>query len=285
MISYSPRAAKALSYLKKTYNDIEIYVEDNAGHAMWVRLIRRLLPPTIKLESVNLLGGKRNVIQACKLDQRDDGRRKLYIIDGDFDYVTGKSKPKLKFCYRLSAYCIENLLLHKNCLAEICHDYDPRINVANVLSRIEYDMVIGKHEPLLRLLFVAYAASQEVNAGVETVKYSIYKMLRGAGGSAEIDEVKLKRRITQVIRLSCKAVGVAVFSKKRREIYARSRRLGMKAFVSGKDLLFPLVWLRLRHHLNITTKPDDLKLQFAKEFGQACEPMLARRLQTILQGI
>jgi Protein of unknown function (DUF4435) len=281
MISYSHRAARALGYLKNKFNDIEIYVEDNAGHAMWVRLLKRLLPSTITLKSVNLLGGRDNVIRACRLDQIDDGRKKLYIVDADFDYVAGKPKSKLKYLYRLRAYCIENLLLHKNCLAEVCRDYDKHITTANVLSRLEYDKVVGKHERLLRILFVAYAASQEIGAGLETVGYSVYKMLSGNGKSGEIDEAKLKSRIVSIIRKSCSVVGVSVFSEKRRAIYARSKLLDTGLFVSGKDILFPIVWLRLRRHLRVTIGLEDLKLQLAKEFGRSCEPLLARRLQAI----
>jgi hypothetical protein len=105
------------------------------------------------LKSVNLMGGKKRVIEACRLDQKDDGRKKLYIIDGDFDFLLNKGKPKLKYLHRIGAYCIENVIVHPGCVAEVCGDYDASVDAANVLHKLEYGRIIGNYEDILRSLF------------------------------------------------------------------------------------------------------------------------------------
>ena len=36
VISYSIRAASAMAYLKRPYNDVDIFVEDTGNHSMWL---------------------------------------------------------------------------------------------------------------------------------------------------------------------------------------------------------------------------------------------------------
>jgi hypothetical protein len=84
---YSPRAVRAIGFLKAAYNDFEIYVEDKTCHNMWLNLIRRCLPPDVRLRSINQVGDRVSVIAACRHDQTNSGRSRLYIIDGDLDQL------------------------------------------------------------------------------------------------------------------------------------------------------------------------------------------------------
>ena len=59
MVSYTARAAKALGYLKRRYNDIEVFVEDASNHNMWMRVIQKIVPSTVRLSSINMLGGRK----------------------------------------------------------------------------------------------------------------------------------------------------------------------------------------------------------------------------------
>jgi hypothetical protein len=134
MARYSVTAAKALGFLKRPYNDVDIYVEDLTCHYMYVLFFRRILPSPIRLASVNQIGNRRSVIEACRRDQVDDGRKKLYLIDGDFDRYHNRRRPALRHLYRLRAYCIENLLLHE--IAAIAVAARADTNAAEQLSQL-----------------------------------------------------------------------------------------------------------------------------------------------------
>lgn len=281
MISYSARAAKALGFLKQTYNDIEIFVEDTANPMMWLRLLKCVLPEHIKLQSVNLMGGKSNVINACKMDQSNDNRRKLYIIDADFDHLANRRKPRLKHLYRLNSYCVENIILHPHCVAQVCLDCSTSTNQNAAYNEIDYPGMIGAHEELLRSLFLIYAASQEVGAGVPTVQFSIHRLMTKAAGLWHLDAAKVRARIRQVVRDSIRAVGLNAFSSKRRELQFRSRQLPFDQVVSGKDCILPIVWKRLCSKFGYRGNSEQFKVHLAKEFKSEFEPWLSRRIRKI----
>ena len=103
MIEYSARAVRGLAYLFKQYNDVEVYVEDQTCKGMYEVLLGRILGEEAKISRVFQLKGKQNVIDACKADQIDTKRRRIYIIDGDFDSVVGNNiEPDLNYFYQFA---------------------------------------------------------------------------------------------------------------------------------------------------------------------------------------
>jgi hypothetical protein len=116
MIEYSSRAFKAIAFLFQPYNDIDVYVEDETCLGMYELLITRILDNQAKVQRVFQLGGRENVIADCKLNQTTTNRRRLYIIDGDFNAALKKrSTLKLKYLYQLKVYCSENLVFTSYC--------------------------------------------------------------------------------------------------------------------------------------------------------------------------
>jgi hypothetical protein len=282
MIYYNSRAAKALGFLKKPYNEIEIYVEDTSNPTMWLRVLKRILPNTVRMQSVSPLGGRKNVVDACRLDQAEDGRKKLYIIDADFDYLTNRKKPRLRHLYRINAYCIENVLLQPSCIVELCVDLSTNSNILKAYSELDFPGMIGVHEELLRKLFLVYATSQEVRTGVQTVQFSTYKLMSNVSGMWQFEVDKLRRRVLHVVRESINAVGLSVFSKKRRELRARATALPFHKVVSGKDYILPIVWQRVCKRFGYRGNEEQFKIQLAKEFRPEFEPWLSRRLLRLI---
>lgn len=111
MVRYSANSVAALAFLKRPYNDVDIFVEDTTNPNMWLYIARRLLPRGTFITSVNAIGGWREVVNACKLSGRQPERRCLYIIDGDLRLLQNKRAPRLKNLYQLGSYCVENLII------------------------------------------------------------------------------------------------------------------------------------------------------------------------------
>ncbi|MGK9339609.1 DUF4435 domain-containing protein [Sinorhizobium meliloti] len=276
MINYSARAAKALGYLKRKYNDIEVYVEDTSSPNMWIRLLESILPSGTKLRSVNLLAGRRRVIEACRLDQKDDGRRKLYITDGDFDYLLGKGKPRLKFLHRMPCYCVENLLSQKKIVSDAAFTCCTKTTFTEINSKIEN--VFGSSEAMVRALFVVYATSEKLETGIKTVAFGVHRLLSKIDGKKILDEAKIRSRILEVVKGSIRSKGSLHFSRTRKEITKRAASLPIEKVVSGKDFVFPLIWLRLKELRDFSSELDHFKVHLAKAFDKARDPLLARSL-------
>lgn len=248
---------------------------------MWTRIIQRIIPPEVKLRSVNLLGGRERVLSACKLDQKPDGRRKLYIIDGDLDYLRGVPKPRLKNLYRLNAYCVENIILSERAIYEVGMDSGGLKDTLSARRKINYPELIQQHDNLLKKLFVIYATAFGLSSRQQTVSYSVLSLVEETPKSAVISETKVANRIRKLHRDLCKEFGVKCVSNLRREVSRRSANVPIHRAVSGKDYIFPLVYLRLKRACDFKGSHDQLKVLLAKEYDERSEPNLARRLRRV----
>lgn len=136
MIRYSPRSACAIGHLKRYYNDIEVFVEDTTIRNVWFELIKNMLPHGVKLQSINQLGGRRAVIQACRNDQKESDRKRIYIIDADFDRIRGYRETRLKHLHQLNVYCVENLLLSEEAFSGLASALSPNDPFEITLERL-----------------------------------------------------------------------------------------------------------------------------------------------------
>src|SRR5271165_5002567 len=112
--------------------------------------------PELKRIRVNQLGGREKVIDACRLDQQDTGRRKLYLIDGDFNAVLGRRRPRLKYLYQLKAYCVENILLSEDAVRYVGVACKPDWTERQVDKAFDYSTWIQKTASALKSVFISY---------------------------------------------------------------------------------------------------------------------------------
>ena len=278
-----PRAAPALGLLKSGRNDIEVFVEDSSSPNLWVIFLRRYLPSNIRLDSVNVLGSKSNVIDACKADQKNDGRKKLYIIDGDLDLLLGRPKPRLRHLYRLRRYCIENYLLEEGALVLAATILNPRLDIGVLQEEGDYSEWLESNRDSLLGLFVFYAVAFELKREEQTVRYSVFKLVSHGDADYGLCRESVFRRILglyRIVRRDCT-------SEEAREIYQRVRvnanEGGVERFVSGKDYILPLVFLRWKAKFRVNIPMNSFKTLVAKCIEGPLDPYLLRRLRQVVR--
>lgn len=282
MIGYSPKAARALGFLKAPLNDIEVFVEDTGNRNMWVQILKRLLPHNVRLSSVSLLGGRDKVLAACKLDQNNDGRRKLYIIDGDFDGPRKKRKPRLKFLYRLRCYCIENLLVSEGALYDIGAESQPMMCDSVIRSTINFAAHKALIDSEMKKLFALYAAIMHAAPSVPTVSFSAHRLLdRGGGGAISYDVSKIRQRYRDVRRQALRICSRSVLSSALRAISQNIEAKSGMTIVSGKDYVLPLFDQVLRHQLGYRGTSEQLKIRLANAFDPNAELAFTRAVRAI----
>ena len=111
MLQLSEEAKRLKSTFLAYRNDVDIYTEDEDKDKEFYRvLFRRLIRQDIVINDVTPLGSKDAVKNRC-INEPDNSRKKLFIIDGDVTIIHGKDIPVLKNLFVLDAYCIENYLL------------------------------------------------------------------------------------------------------------------------------------------------------------------------------
>lgn len=280
-VIYPPKAAPALGHLKSSSNDIEIFVEDSSSANLWVRFLRHFLPNSVKLNSVNLMGGRANVINACRSDQQDDGRRRLYIIDGDFDIIRLKHKPRLKHLYRLRAYCLENYLMQEDALIDVAVTFSSKTDENSARSALDLNGWAGRNDMPLRTLFVTYALAEELPSPPKTVGYSVHRLRDQSKAPFEICPGCSAKRIFQLLRLvrrSCEREDV------RCRFDAYSHAIARKTvfdFVSGKDYLVPIFHALMKNKFGMNISKDSMVMMLASKLDARVDPYLKRRLANI----
>ncbi|MBL3598161.1 DUF4435 domain-containing protein, partial [Rhodovulum sulfidophilum] len=137
-VVYPEGIAPALGHLNSARNDIEIFVEDTANLNVWRSIIQKFLPEGVSFYDPIPLGGRKAVLEECRRDQANDGRKKLYIIDADLDLLMGRPKPRLRHLYRLRAYCVENYLIQEDAFLEAAQIIDPNISKEDARTLMDF---------------------------------------------------------------------------------------------------------------------------------------------------
>jgi hypothetical protein len=273
MISYSAKAAKAIGFLKSGFNDIEIYVEDPTKVRVWLALVRAHVRPGTRLQSVTQLGSREKVLAACRADQAVDGRPRLYIIDGDFDYVLGRRLPALRHVCRIDSYSLEGIVASRRVVRRLLATYAPELDTEAVEN--EYAAYIEKiWGPSLRRLFYVYALNHEVDASAKTSGYHVVRLMGGARPRLP-DREQTRLRIRAVFEhVKRKNLSATLRVSK---AWQRAREGGLAKVVSGKTYLLPLTseWLSARARVNLT---DDQLLLAAVATGTCLDKSLGRKL-------
>ena len=281
MVSYSPRAAKSLAFLKQYYNDIDIFVEDTGNHNMWLHIIRSLIPQNKRISSVSLLGGRDNVVNACKLDQKISSRPRLYIIDGDFDFLLGRKKNNLEYLYRIRAYCVENLLLKESSIVPIGLESQPTITEPNLVSLLNLNSFIGDLYKSLISLFVTYSVAHEIAPQVQTVGYSVRKLLKQSSGTSILDDKKIWLRMLSVSRQVVKLSNLSRFISTRSRVLSMVNNLTPDQIISGKDYILPIVMLHFKAKCGYKQGDEHFKVAMSRNFDPRADPLLARRIRSL----
>jgi hypothetical protein len=269
MIWRNPKARKAKAKFLASVNDIDVYVEDLSRETkkLFSRLLSNAWKGKIKFESVVPLGRRSEVLDACKADQvLDDGRRRVYVIDGDLDLLFQIPTEELLRLYRLPRYCVENFLIDEHAVAE-CVAYESEdLDAADVQKRLEFEDWIASNAVPMRRLFLGYAAAKKLDAGIATVSTPLSTFKSDASGL--VDPLKVEAFLCSLRSHFDQTIGPGEFDRDidrlGRGFLMVSDRDFMLRFVSGKDYLFPLLRLRMGAILHIQRRDGLLKCNLAE---------------------
>ena len=278
---YSPQAALSLALLKSAENDVDIFVEDSTHPAAWTALVRRGLKVSVTVRSVHAVGNKQAVIAACRADQAPRARRRLFIVDGDLDVLTGETMPKLRHLYRLQKSCFENLLLHENSYLDLgvaCSVTKTEQDVANACNFVQWHAEILSK---LRTLFFVFATMHSLGSQRQQASVGFRPFITQVGRDVVLDSKKIRTGITDRIKGLLADFG----ARRARRTFARVRRRGSGVngdeYISGKHFLFPLFAIHFRTKVPFRGSNNELMVHLARAFHSSIDPGLYRRLRRL----
>ncbi|EPQ3971573.1 DUF4435 domain-containing protein [Acinetobacter baumannii] len=166
MISWG-NSANNIGYFYFSLQDINIYVEDTAkgSEAIYKALVSNLFPDK-KIRSIICLGGRSDVIEACKA--KKNSIKELYIIDGDLNLLY-EPKIKMKGLFNNGVYCVENYMVDESALATILEEtlvLEPEI----AKEKLSWSDFVTSMKNAFLEPFILYAVSHLLKCPEKTIK-------------------------------------------------------------------------------------------------------------------
>lgn len=279
-VKYPPKAAVAIGHLKSHSNDIDIFVEDKGNPNLWVKLLRRLIPSSIRLSSVTPLGGRAEVMRACKADTGKGGRRRLYIIDADMDLIMRRPKPKLRNLYRLRRYCVENYLIHESSFIEALTTLNPVLSEVDARSRTDVDGWLARNQLRLRDLFVSYATARDLGWLGSTISYPCHRLLRDTV-SFDLCPSLTRARVRGIYKMLIQEHGVQVVRERAKTFSMNADRSEPLIYSSAKGYILPLLYEISKRVGSFSLTREAFSTILARFAAQNVDPYLKRRLSIL----
>jgi len=260
MLKRSPKAKRNKASFYHEYNSIDIFIEDTAvGYKkLFTKLLSRILSSSHIVSDVFPLGGRIEVISACEADQLRRNRARLYIIDGDLYLLTGENL-NLKGLYVLPRYCIENHLLCISALLSIMEEEDPERDLIALEGLLDFTGWVDSVKNDLLSLFIEYGVAKSIAPHLQTVKYGYKNLI--SGNSGDVDRDKVNTRIHTLRQQIIDHAGQNKYDAERERIGAMVTfdYDSFIKYISAKDILMPLLMMRIKKHVKITSPNLTLK--------------------------
>lgn len=265
---YNLKSKLGVSYLQRKWNDIEVFVEDKKCSNMWINVINKVLKNVAKIQTVVQLGGKHEVIKMCNEDN-DFSYPKIYIIDGDFDFIFNNS-TKYKRLFQLNVYCIENLLFSENAILEIIFRLKSNTNIPkkelkndlNFLSICKHIKENWNEWYILALLLKHY---NMCNIRIKTVPNSTdFTIIEKK--KIFFNTKKIKDSLDELKENIQKEICNSDFEKKFNTIHGIliKKKIDILQVISGKECLMPFIFLILKIKYRYRDDMDSLKVELAR---------------------
>lgn len=264
---YATKSIIALALLFRPYNDMDIYVEDATCRNMYEVLVNRILQGRAKVRRIFQLGGLEQVVDACRADQTESVRKRLYIIDGDFNALFGRQHaPELKYLYQLKVYSSENLLFCENAAMEVaceCLTNTPRNEIETI---VDFNAFVSDVVVALKELLLLYAAIFDLNSSLKTMGFSVNQLVEQSGNYTKISPTRVGQRIAYLRSELSKTHSQEVVEEAMMDIEKLIPNDNCKIcrYISGKTYLLPLLHFHFRAKAGLASKLDQLKVRLAR---------------------
>lgn len=165
MIKFGIESLKSVSKFFSYRNDIDIFTEDKeADKEFYKALFKNLLGDKIIINDVSPLGCKANVIKAYKTQDKKDGRKKIFIVDGDLDLLNSIRLSENNLI-SLDSYCIENYLIEENGITQLLYFNSGKHSIENIRSKLNFHKWLNFNAIVLTELFVNFAIFKIIGGG------------------------------------------------------------------------------------------------------------------------
>lgn len=265
MLRRSLEALVAKATFFQKYNDIDVYVEDRSAETrkLVARLMSRALGGEVRIECVFPLGPKSAVLAACLADNTKAKRKRVYIVDGDFDSIVF-SWAKLPRLFVLPRYCIENFLVDENAASKLLAACSVTMDQAAARGALAFGDWVRDNSSPLRRLYERYIVAKIMRPSMRTVSSPLRELLSDDSGIVDAAKVEARARVVEDQLIA--EFGREEFNFWHEFVKGRCEcddNTFFLRYVSGKDVLLPLLKLRMHKIERISRDWGVLKIDLA----------------------
>lgn len=266
MLELSEESKRLTSTFLSYRNDIDIYTEDEEKDKEFYKvLFRRLIKNDIVINDVTPLGNKNAVKNRCQ-NEPENGRKKIFIIDGDVSIIHGKDVPSMKNLFVLDAYCIENFLFDQETLIHFIYLNCATKSKEVVTREVDFENWLSEYSELFINLFIHFALANYFN-----VYYTLF--------NANKYHVKTKESISfspELVTADIDKIKAEILIKIDEETFKLEYDLlrekwtnclnSLFTVVSGKDYLIPILLIKTQCFKKSKALPtiEEVKLALAQ---------------------
>tara|TARA_R110000787_G_scaffold185031_1_gene296830 strand:+ start:1644 stop:2519 length:876 start_codon:yes stop_codon:yes gene_type:complete len=166
----------ALDIFYSGYNDVNFYVEDERQENFYFQIFQRHFP-NVRIERIFPLSGKKSVIAHSKDPDNDSIRKRIYLLDKDFDDLLGENEEAESVFY-LEKFCIENYLLDQCAFTELAIEGNPKLQRKDVEKSAAFAGIIDTTRESLRELFAIFYLVQREGLPIKNCNESPEKFCK-----------------------------------------------------------------------------------------------------------
>ncbi len=273
ILRYSDDGLAARPAFFAPYNDLTIIVEDTGKENFYTRIMNRLLQGQLRITQVLGVGGKRQVIQ--RFESRGGGSpllREFYLVDGDFDELLERISPPNSRFYRLRRYDIESFLIEEVAICMVAEEESPGLTAIEYRDMLWVDPWMVEVVDTAHRLAACAALLQELDETQTGISQSIERYIDG--NAILPDRSKIESNIKQVSATQS-VVEPREFDRLLEQMVGRmgASNLERIRWVSGKDILIPLVIRLLRQYVGRSLRKESLCFRLARncDFSELAE--------------
>ena len=269
MLEFKKSILPNLGVFFRYKNTVDVFVEDSYDEEFYKVLVNRVFEKTgHEINKLIALGGKENVLEACKADQKKRDVKRVYIVDGDLELINDNNENGINYLFILDKYCIENYLIQEEPLIEIIHD-NILIDKKKITKILSFENWLKRISPDLIELFIHYALCKRYIPTHPTVSLGVGNLCCQKNKITVLDSTQCQKRIEDLKTKLLKVIPVEdyndlVFDLRKRWPPSIENVL---TIVSAKNYLLPLIEFRLQKFKKIkkfTLRRDSLRIRLAK---------------------
>jgi hypothetical protein len=263
MISLNEEPLRLTSTFRAYRNDIDIYTEDNAKNKEFYKvLFKRLLKNEIIINDITPLGCKDSVIKRCN-EEPENGRKKIFIVDGDITFIHGNNIPAHKHLYILEGYCIENFLIDKETIIHFMYMNCGTKPIEQIESELNYNDWLNEYSTMFIDLFIHFALINYYGGYFTLFNANKYHVKEGEEMVFKTELVKADILKTKEDIL--KLVSFEDYNLKYQDLTSKwSNSIeNLTTIVSGKDYLIPLLLLKTKQFKKSKAIPTLEEIKFS----------------------